>query len=108
LHQYLDNNGNQQFPQGNDKQGFNDLINELIRINQPGGGAGGAGTGPGRIRTGKDRAHSEKIGSTNAQSASQGYHVHNPSQPHAGIHNQQHHAHGTPSYLQNKAQNLNN
>lgn len=47
-----------------DKQGFNDLLSELIRINQPLLGANGAAIAPtapgGRLRSGKDRAHSEK------------------------------------------------
>ena len=86
LHQYLDQNN----PDGlqNDKQGFNDLINELIKLNQP---LTAGPSAPGRMRSGKDRAHSEKTGNQAAgPSVSQGYHVQNPSQPHSGVHHQHH------------------
>jgi hypothetical protein len=69
----LDNNNVQSSAQ--DKNGFNDLINELIKINQP-------LTAPqaNRMRSGKDRAHSEKTGvpPSTAGVNSQAYNVQNP------------------------------
>jgi len=70
LTQYLDGSGNGAQPanptgfQGQtDKNGLNDLISELIRVNQPLVQGNGANIGASRIRSGKDRAHSEKTSS---------------------------------------------
>lgn len=83
LTQYLDGGQGPSAAQGPDKQGVNELINELIRMNGPlvGGPPGGAPGANGRMRSGKDRAHSEKTGSTSAGGAGagganpQGYHA---------------------------------
>lgn len=103
LTQYLEGNGNGQQVQAaanvNDKQGFNDLIDELIKINQPLLGVQGQVVGPNsRMRSGKDRAHSEKTGQKGTGGvAGGGYGHQHPSGPHQGIHQQDH-----GSYAQSK------
>lgn len=65
LTQYLEGAPGQQVA---DKQGFNDLLTELIRLNlqQSNGNAGLQPQGPGgRMRSGKDRALSEKTAQQN-------------------------------------------
>ena len=82
LTQYLDGGQGANGGHGPDKQGVNDLINELIRMNGPlvGGQANGAPGSNIRMRSGKDRAHSEKTGATTGGAGAnntnnQGYHA---------------------------------